>query len=128
LIYSLLFSESTITVDQSIKALQQNTIAAHESKLLNCISKAYSGRRLRREEAFPEFAKELPLKFTFNQREKSNLLQDIATILKGEKNNLKTLLSWLSNSQENLKKRNLALLITKQIYLSNSVGFRTLKR
>ena len=124
----MLFSESSITVEQSFKVQLQNSIVAHESKLLNCISQAYSGHRLRRDEVFPEFAKELPLKFVFTQREKSNLLQDIATILKGEKSNLKTLLSWLSNTQENLKKRNLALLIAKQIYLSNSVGFRTLRR
>jgi hypothetical protein len=123
-----LFSESSISIDQSFKAQLQSSIVLHESKLLNCISQAYSGLRLRRDEVFPEFSKELPLKFSITQREKSNLLQDIATILKGEKNNLKTLVSCLPNSQENLKKRNLALLIAKQIYLSNSVGFRTLKR
>lgn len=99
-----------------------------DSSLYACISRNYSNIRQKRNEVLPEYYKDLPLKFIFNQREKSNILQDVLTILKGEKTNLRPLLASVSKATDSIKKRSISLHIIKQIYLQNITGLRTLKR
>ena len=80
------------------------------------------------EKILPNYRQCLPLKDISSQREKTSILQDMISILRGEKSLIRPLVQAGKKHSEALKKRSVAIFIAKQLYNQSQSSLRLVKR
>lgn len=116
--FSTLKSNSLGVFGQITKGIKSTTNVIN---LKDYINWDYAdGKQENQEKIVANYKENLPLKTTFNQREKSMILQDFGDILKNEPGKFKSLITSLKSVPDSVKIRSIVIYLLKQIYYFTS--------
>jgi hypothetical protein len=123
LLYGCLFAGPASTIDN----LHPGSASGNKNMIQLAILSFFGDTKMNSSSILTNYSDMLPLKFKFNLREKTSLVQDLVNLLRGEKGLVKNILSYASKLPEQLKRRSIAIFVCKQIYLQATSSLRTVK-